>query len=82
MRWLHGRTLYASESATFLADVSDIFYFFFAWGRGRGSPGRQGGGGSVFLLKIPGEGGGGVSKGGGREEAGKVCLRGIWGGGG
>ena len=32
------------------------FFLFSAGGRGRGSPGRQGGGG-WFLLKIQGEGG-------------------------
>ena len=53
-------------------DVPDIFSFFFCSGRGKGdseAPGR--GGGSVFLLKIPGEGGGVPGGGGGFQEG---CL--------
>ena len=51
-----------------------VFSFFFR-GRGRGSPGRQGGGGKVgFLLKIPG---GGVFQDGGGGEGGRegVCRK-------
>ena len=57
-------------------DGSDIFYFFCS-GEGRGSLGRQGGGGVGFLLKIPG--GGGLS--GGREGGEGVCKE-FWGMGG
>ena len=75
------RTL-RKNSCEFSVDVTDIFYFFFALGRGRGSP-RRGEGGNGFLLKI--SGGGGVSwagggLGGGRG-AGRVFAR-NWGGGG
>ena len=58
-----------------LVDVSDILYFFSVRGRGTGR-----GGGSVFLLKIPG---GGCLRGerGGDRGAGRVSV-GIWGGGG
>ena len=58
-------------------DVSDIFYFFFVRGRGRGSPRRQEGGIGFF---IPG-GGGGVPR-GGRAEGPGGCLRRFGGGGG
>ena len=70
------------EINNFLVDVSDIVYFFFsARGSGRGSPGRQGGGGgSVFLLKIPGEGGG-LPGGGWGEGAGRVSAGNCGGGG-
>ena len=44
-----------------LADVSDIFYFFFLLGDGEGGVrGRREGGGGRFLLEIPE--GGGVSR--------------------
>ena len=63
-----------------LVDVSDIF-FFSAWGRGRGSPGRQRkGGGGRFFIENPKKGGGVLlGKGGARVPGG--CLQGIWGGG-
>ena len=58
-------------------DVSDIFYFFSARGRGRGSPGRQGGGVVRFVIENPrrgggSPGGGGVSRGAGRVSAGNL----------
>ena len=67
-----------------LVDVSVFFVFSSAPGRGRGSPGRQGGGGVGFLLKLPGgrgclPGGGGRGLGAGRVSAGNL---GDWGGGG
>ena len=50
------------------------YFYFSAWGRGRGSPRRREGvGGIGFLLKIPG---GGVSSTGGAEGPGG-CLRRI-----
>ena len=53
-------------------DVSDIFYFFCS-GEGRGSPRRQeGGGGAIFLWKIPGEGVSWVGGCGGGGGAGRV----------
>ena len=59
-----------------LVDVSDIFYFFFIFsapGRQRKVRGDREGGGSVFLLKIPG---GGVSheRVGGGEGATRVSA--------
>ena len=66
-----------------LVDVSDIFYFFCARGGVRGSPRRRGeGGGSVFLLKIPGGGGGSSGRGrwgweGVRIEFGNFGGRGL-----
>ena len=66
---------------TFLVDVSDIFNFFSARGRGRGSPRRREGGGN-FLLKIPGGGGGSPGwVGAGGRGAGRV-FAGNFGGGG
>ena len=62
---------------TILLDVSDIFYFF-PLGGGEGSPGRQGGGGSVSVLKSPG--GGGVSQ-KRRGGPGRVSAGNLWGGG-
>ena len=63
----------------YLADVSDIFYFFFGLGEGKGEHGATGGvGESVFIANHRGgvlpEGRGGA---GSREG-----LRGIWWGGG
>ena len=65
-----------------MADVSDIFYFFFCSGRGKGESEAAGRGGVDFALKIP-EGGG--SPGGAEGSRGRegVCGQlGIWGGGG
>ena len=62
-------------------DVSDIFYFFSPSGEGKGvpeAPGR-GGGGAIFLWKIPGGGSPGGWGGGARGREG-VC--GEFGGGG
>ena len=71
-----------SEKKHFLVDVSDLFYFFFAaWGGGRGSQRCQEWGGR-FLLEIPG-GGGGLSPRRGRGRgAGRVSAAnwGFWGG--
>ena len=53
-------------------DVSDIFYFFSARGRGRGVRGDREGGGGRFLLKKSQEGGGGLQGGWGGEGAGRV----------
>ena len=61
-----------------LVDVSDIFYFF-CLGEGRGSPGRQGGGGGS--LKIPG-GAGVFQEGAGRGEGAGRASAGNLGGGG
>ena len=60
-------------------DVSEIFYFFLfgGGGRGRGSPGQQGGGGSVFSIENP-RGGGSLMRGGARGLGG--CLQGLGGG--
>ena len=63
-----------------LVDVSNIFYFFPAGGRGRGESEAPGWGGGRFLLKIPGEGGFSHERGGGGEVPGG-CLREIFGGG-
>ena len=54
-----------------LVDVSDIFKFFSARGRGRGSPRRQEGWGIGSFAKIPGGGGGfpGGGAGAGRVSA-------------
>ena len=54
--------------------VSDIFYFFSARGRGRGSLGRQGGGCWFFHWKS--------QEGGSLRRGGRGCLRGISGAGG
>ena len=48
-------------------------FLFFSSGKGRGSPGRQGGGGSVFFVKNPRKGAG-FSGGGGGEGAGRVSA--------
>ena len=56
-----------------LVDVSDIFYFFSAWGRGRGSPGRQGRGGGRFFVENHRRGGG-LPRGGGGGGAGRVSA--------
>ena len=68
--------------STLLAGHFGIFFVFSAPGRGRGSPGRQGGGGVGFLLKMRG---GSPRTGweGGRGREG-VCREfgGIGGGGG
>ena len=65
-------------------DVSDIFYFFSARGRERGSPRRRPGrGGGNFLWKIPGGGGAFPGSGSGRGGKGPGgCLLGIGRGGG
>ena len=64
-----------------LVDVSDIFYFFSARGRGRGSSRRQEeGGGSTFYKKSQ-EGGGSLGWVGAGGEGPGGCLRGIRGGG-
>ena len=59
-----------------LVDVSDIFYFFSAQGREKGSPRHRDGRGDDFYWKSqegsPGRAGG---------EGLGGCLRGIWGGG-
>ena len=60
-----------------LVDVSDIFYFSSARGRGRGSPRGAEKGEDDFLLKIPGGGGGSRVGGGGETEGPGGCLRGI-----
>ena len=75
MDFHHRRKIYPKKSTPppNLVDVSDIFYFFSARGRGRGSPGRRGG----FLLKIPWKGG--SPKGGGGLREG-VCWE-LGGGG-
>ena len=64
-------------------DVSDIFNFFLLGvGEGGVRGVGEGGGVSVFLLKIQGARGGGLQKGGAEGPGG--CLRRIreWGGGG
>ena len=55
-------------------DVSDLFDFFSPPGRGRGSPGREGGEGVGFLLKLPGGGGFSQEGVGGGEGAGRVSA--------
>ena len=56
-----------------LADVSDIFYFFSALGRGGGVRGDRERGGVRFLLKIPGEGGVLPGREGGRGGREGIC---------
>ena len=66
-----------------MVDISEMFVFIFsARGTGRGSTGRQGGGGFSFLLQIPrgGEGGGPRKGGGGGKGSGRTSA-GIFGGG-
>ena len=58
-------------------DVSDIFYFFSARVRGRGSPRRHEGGGGQFFIENPM---GGVSRGGPRGR--RVSAGNFLGGGG
>ena len=59
-----------------------MFYFFSAWGGGRGSPRRrEGREESRFLLKIPGGGGLQEGRGGGAGRVSAANL-GIWEGGG
>ena len=58
---------------------SDIFYFFFARGRGRVTPVRQRGGGSVFIENPRG---GGSPKRGGGAGRGWEGVCGEFGGGG
>ena len=86
LKWC--RTLYPKDPVILnLVDVSDIFYFFCS-GKGESeAPGR--GRGSVFLLKIPGERGGGPPRRGGGglpgEGGGPRGLEGVcteFGGGG
>ena len=56
-----------------LVDISDIF-FFSAGGRGRGSARRREGGGAIFLLENPKEGGvSRVGEGGGARGREVVC---------
>ena len=67
-----------TDRVKILVDVSDI-YIFSARGRGRGSPRRQEGAGSVFFLKIPGGsagnfGGGGLNIFLGAEIPNKNCF--------
>ena len=38
------------SSSFFLVDVSDIFYFFFCLGRGKGESEAKRGGGSIFFY--------------------------------
>ena len=64
----------------YLVDVSDVF-FFSARGRGRGSPGQQAGGESVFFFKLKVPGGGGVSQ-EGWERGGRELVCWEFGGGG
>ena len=60
-------------------DVSDIFNFFSARRRGKGSPRRREGGERFFCTKNPRRG---VSRAGGAGGEGPGgCLRGFWGGG-
>ena len=66
-------------------DVSDIFYFFCSGeGHGESEAPEMGGGGSVFLLKIPG--GGGSPRRSGGEPKGRDFFfsgpkfGGFWGG--
>ena len=51
------RRLEIPDLLSILCGRFGYFLFFSAWGRGRGSPRRQEGGGIGFLLKIPGGGG-------------------------
>ena len=60
-------------------DVSDIFYFCLLGGGQGGVWGDREGGGSVFLLKIPG-GGGDLSKNGGGGRGGREGVCGKFGG--
>ena len=67
----------------YLVDVSDIFYFSSAGeGKGESRATGRGEGGRFFLLKIPGEGGGGgcSARGGGEGYREGVCRE--FGGGG
>ena len=61
-----------------LVDVSDIFYFFFCLGEGKGESEPPGGGGERFLRKIPR--GGGLPCGWG-PGAGRVFAGNLGGGG-
>ena len=65
----------------YLADVSDIFYFFCS-GRRKGGSEAAGRGGGDFFIENPREGGGLQERDG--AEGPKGCLRriGDWGGGG
>ena len=59
-----------------------IFFIFSARGRGRGSPGRQGWGRSIFYWKSQGGGGGCLPGGEQGEKAGRVSVGNLGGGGG
>ena len=58
-----------------------IFFIFSARGRGRGSPGRQGGGGVGFFVEKSQEGGGVSQEGGGGPRGPRVSAGNLRGGG-
>ena len=71
------------DSEHLSVDVSEIFYFFVGWGKGKEeSEAPGGGGGGSVLLKIPGGGGGFPGEGPRGREG--VCseLGNLFGGGG
>ena len=62
-------------------DVSDIFYFFFVRGRGRGSSRHKEGAGGRVFIENPRRGGGSRSRGGRGRGAWRVSVRNLGGGG-